>query len=168
MNERHEMKPWYREPWPWVIIGSLSFVVIACFFTLGLAIWSYDGLVEDDYYKKGLAINQTLARAARSEALSLTASLSLLPDGTVRMVLETPDETFIVPDEVRLKVVHARFPDQDRNIVLRRVGDNTFSGEMIPPSSGRWHVILESDDWRLNKNIDAPVKEIVISAQGRG
>lgn len=168
MEERHEIKPWYREPWPWVIIGSLSFVVIACFVTLGLAIWSYDGLVEDDYYKQGLAINQTLARAARSEALSLTASLNLLPDGTVRMVLDTPDQTFVAPDKVRLKMVHARFPDQDRNIILYRVGDgNVFSGEVAPPSGGRWHVILESDDWRMSRNIDAPVNEIVINALGQ-
>ncbi len=165
MNEPQEIKPWYREPWPWAIIGSLSVVVAACFVTLGLAIWSYDGLVEDDYYKKGLAINQTLARAARSEELLLTASLSLLPDGTVRMVLNTPDATFIAPDEVQLKLVHPRFPAQDRHAMLQRVGDNAFNGAVTPLSDGRWRVILESDEWRLDREIIAPVKEVVIKAR---
>lgn len=36
--------------------------IVAGFITLWLAITSYDGLVADDYYKQGLAINQTLAR----------------------------------------------------------------------------------------------------------
>ncbi len=44
--------------------GPLT-VIVASVFTLWLAVRSEDGLVADDYYKRGLAINQTLARAAR-------------------------------------------------------------------------------------------------------
>ncbi|MDR1530560.1 MAG: FixH family protein [Burkholderiales bacterium] len=164
-NEDHEeIKPWYREPWPWIIIGSLGVVIVACFVTLGLAIWSYDGLVDDDYYKEGLAINKKLERAERSEHLSLNATLIVLPDGTVRLTLDSANTEFKAPLEVRLRMVHARFPDQDRNIVLRRVEGNTFSGEVLPPSEGQWQIILESDDWRLATSAQAPIHEIRISA----
>ena len=41
-------KPWYREPWPWIIIGLLGTVIVASFITLWIAISNPDGLVVDD------------------------------------------------------------------------------------------------------------------------
>ena len=54
--------PWYREPWPWLLMAGPVTVIIAGGFTAWLAVTSSDGLVADDYYKQGLAINQTLER----------------------------------------------------------------------------------------------------------
>ena len=55
-------RPWYREPWPWILMTGPAIVVVAGFTTAFLAVKSNDGLVEDDYYKQGLEINQTLDR----------------------------------------------------------------------------------------------------------
>jgi len=53
-----------------------------------LAVRSDDGLVVDDYYKRGLAINQVLDREARAAALGLVATLSFSPDrDRVRVLL---------------------------------------------------------------------------------
>ena len=52
--------PWYRHPWPWLLMAGPAIVVVAGFLTLGFAIQSFDGLVADDYYKEGKAINMTL------------------------------------------------------------------------------------------------------------
>lgn len=43
--------PWYREFWPWFIIGLLGSCVIACFMTLAIAIYHPEALVlsEADY-----------------------------------------------------------------------------------------------------------------------
>ena len=41
-------QPWYREPWPWIIIGLLGTVIIASFITLWIAIANPDRLVVDD------------------------------------------------------------------------------------------------------------------------
>ncbi len=40
-------KPWYREPWPWLLMAGPAIVVVAGFLTLGFAIQSADGLVAD-------------------------------------------------------------------------------------------------------------------------
>ncbi len=45
------LRPWYREPWPWIIIGLLSATVIASLITLWIALANPDHRVidEDEY-----------------------------------------------------------------------------------------------------------------------
>ena len=66
--------PWYRQRWPWLLMLGPAIVVVAGIVTAVIAIETDDGLVADDYYKRGLAINQTLERAARTAVLGLTAT----------------------------------------------------------------------------------------------
>ena len=40
-------KPWYREPWPWILMAGPAIVVVAGIATAWLAVRSNDGLVED-------------------------------------------------------------------------------------------------------------------------
>ncbi|MDR0770244.1 MAG: FixH family protein [Burkholderiales bacterium] len=159
--EEKAIKPWYREPWPWIIIGSLSTVVLACFVTLGLAIWSYDGLVVDDYYKKGLLINQTLEREERSAVLGLGALLTVQPDDTVQVALTSTVETFTPPPFLQLQVVHPRYPDQDRKVTLSHAEDGVYNGHLVPLTAGYWKFVMEGDDWRLPiLEIKAPMTEV--------
>mgnify|MGYP000916835605 FL=1 len=46
-------KPWYREPWPWLLMSGPGLVVIAGVVTAWIAFSGADGLVADDYYKQG-------------------------------------------------------------------------------------------------------------------
>lgn len=54
MNDRFDLariepvRPWYREPWPWVLIAIPLATIIACGFTLWLAISRPDYLVLDE------------------------------------------------------------------------------------------------------------------------
>ena len=52
--------PWYREPWPWLLMSGPATVIVAGIYTSVLAFSGTDGLVADDYYKQGLAMNKTL------------------------------------------------------------------------------------------------------------
>jgi len=54
-----------------------AIVIVAGFVTLFLAIESNDGLVADDYYKQGLAINRTMQRDDRARAMNYRAELTL-------------------------------------------------------------------------------------------
>ena len=53
--------PWYRFPLVWMVIGGPGVVVIASFTTLWLAVRTPDPVVDEDYYRKGVEINRTLA-----------------------------------------------------------------------------------------------------------
>ncbi len=79
---------WYREPWPWIVMIAPAAAVLGGAVMLWLAISTYDGLVSDDYYKQGLAINQVLRRDERAAELGYRAHASLSEDGTqVRVLL---------------------------------------------------------------------------------
>ena len=59
-------RPWYREPWPWILATGPFIVIVAGIYTALLAVISNDGLITDDYYRKGLAANQTIAQSERA------------------------------------------------------------------------------------------------------
>ena len=79
--------PWYRDRWPWLLMAGPIIVVVAGFGTAWLAWSTDDGVVADDYYKRGLVINRELERAGRGEMLRLSAVLAIAPDGAVRLEL---------------------------------------------------------------------------------
>ena len=63
--------PWYREPWPWLLMAGPALVVVAGLTTAWIAVTHEDGLVADDYYKRGLAINQELRRDSAAVSLDV-------------------------------------------------------------------------------------------------
>ncbi|RZJ26603.1 MAG: nitrogen fixation protein FixH [Haliea sp.] len=54
--------PWWTYPLVWMVIAGPAVVVVAGFTTLWLAIRTPDPVVAGDYYRRGIEINQTLAR----------------------------------------------------------------------------------------------------------
>ena len=54
--------PWWKFPLVWMVIAGPAIVVVAGFATLWLAIRMPDPVVAGDYYRRGIEINQTLAR----------------------------------------------------------------------------------------------------------
>ncbi|WP_119156661.1 FixH family protein [Caldimonas tepidiphila] len=65
--------PWWREPMMWLVLGGPSLVIVAGVATTVIAIRQPDPVVAEDYYRRGLEINKTLAErqaaAAPPEAL---------------------------------------------------------------------------------------------------
>lgn len=65
---------WYREPWLLLVVGGPALVIVACAVTLYLAISRPDPLVNKDYYRDGLRINQIMAAEEAARALVLSRS----------------------------------------------------------------------------------------------
>jgi len=94
-----ENKPWYRHPWPWLLMAGPFIVVVAGLVTAYLAVVSNDGLVDDDYYKQGLAVNQISARDQRAAALALQAEVMRGADGAqIRILLRARSGTVLPGD----------------------------------------------------------------------
>jgi len=137
-------QPWYRERWPWILMAGPAIVVVAGIFTAWLAIRSDDGLVQDDYYKQGLAINQTLGRSDAAGRLGIDAELRLA-DGRIRVLLGGQAGS----GGLILRLVHPTRAGMDQSVNLAPVEPGVYEGWLQPLQSGRWHVLLESRDWRL-------------------
>jgi hypothetical protein len=63
MNAKNEsVRPWWREPQVWLLIAGPAAVVVAGLVTAVIAVRGADPVVAEDYYRRGLHINEELAR----------------------------------------------------------------------------------------------------------
>ncbi|MDR0736349.1 MAG: FixH family protein [Zoogloeaceae bacterium] len=145
-----DVRPWYREPWPWILMSGPIIVVIAGIATAIIAMNVHPvAMVEDDYYKQGLAINQRLHRDKVASDLSLSAQV-MLSGQEVRVFLNAADRTKL-PTGLRLHFNHRTRSGQDQVVTLEAAGQGFYSGVLTAEVRGRWHVYLEDQDetWRL-------------------
>jgi hypothetical protein len=141
-------KPWYREPWPWLLMAGPAIVVVAGIATTVLAVTSFDGMVADDYYKQGLGINRVIAREADAKRLGVTATLQFAPERShVRVLLGEGTR----PTALKLALVHPTLPAEDQSIPLAAVAPGVYEGPIRAPRSKALQVRLEDDagKWRL-------------------
>ncbi len=144
------VRAWYREPWPWLLMLGPALVIIAGLVTAYLAVVSNDGLVEDDYYKQGLTVNQRTVRDQRAAELGIEAELVLGGEGDRLRALLRAKEGFRLPETLNLGIAHPTRAGFDQKVTLRSEGGGVYAGGVLP-FRGRWHITLEDDrqEWRL-------------------
>jgi hypothetical protein len=149
-------RPWYREPWPWILATGPFIVVVAALYTAWLAVVSNDGLVTDDYYRKGLSANQTIARSELAAKMGLVAGVRIAGD-TLSVRMEARDKSLVMPPTLAVTIAHPTRAGLDQSRVLVRSGD-VYSGEVHLPAAGHWLVLLEDErkTWRLMGNVILP------------
>jgi hypothetical protein len=149
-------RPWYREPWPWILATGPFIVVIAALYTAWLAVVSNDGLVTDDYYRKGLSANQTIASSEHATKMGLVAGVRISGD-ILSVRIQAQNNGFVMPPTLALTITHPTRAGLDQSRVLARNGD-VYSGEVHLPAAGHWLVLLEDEQktWRLMGNVILP------------
>lgn len=142
-------RPWHREPWPWILMVGPAIVIVAGFATLWLAIASDDGLVADDYYRRGLAINQTLSRGQAARDLGLTAEVTL-SDAAGRVTVAMRGGGAL-PEMLTLRLVHPTRAVADQKLELHKTAAGIYAATLNAPIGGRRVVMIEdaARQWRL-------------------
>jgi uncharacterized protein len=151
MNNTVTAKPWYREPWPWILMAGPATVVVAAFVTAGLAVHTNDSLVVDDYYKEGLAINKVIHRDQAASAMGLSADV-MRNGRSVRVMVSSGGAQMDQAEKLQLTLTHATRPEFDQNIVLQKEGAGFYSGSLTAePAGGRYRAVLQdgTGTWRL-------------------
>jgi hypothetical protein len=147
---------WYREPFVWLLIALPLTAVIAGFVTLGLAITSDDGVVEDDYYRRGKEINLVLARDQAAAARGLQGHIEL-DDATHQLQLRlSARDPAAIADNVELKFLHATRAGVDKTLILARQSDGSYRVPLPELAQGHWNVQLVAQDWRLVGSLRIP------------
>lgn len=133
----------------WLVVGIPVSAVIFGAIMLTISISTFDGLVEDDYYKKGLGINRILDREQRARDLGLVSSIELDPiAGTVLLDL-AGNPGLIYPAAISLKFRYATRAGKDLAMQLQLNADNRYYGAFPGLSQGKWYLALESGEWLL-------------------
>jgi len=142
--------PWYREPWPWLLMVAPGAAVIGGLVTAYLAITHADPLVVDNYYKEGLAINQVLDRDREAQRAGYRANMLFSRDGA-RVRVHLIGGTSL-PGSLRLRMVHPTRAELDAEAVLASTQAGWYEGEVNLHPAPRWSVQLEGEarEWRLS------------------
>lgn len=142
--------PWYKQFWPWFLISLPLSAVLAGTATIIIANVTFDGLVVDDYYKQGKAINQEKDRDRMATHLGLSGFLDInLQAGEIRLKLDSKVE--IPVQALRLTLLHPTRAGGDVEIPLESIGAGLYQANVKVLRVAPWNLLLvpEAGQWRL-------------------
>lgn len=140
---------WFREPYVWLLLLFPLLAIIGGIVTTWLAVSSDDGLVVDDYYKRGLEINLTLDRDRAAQGYELTSIIHTTEDDRKIRIILQGNRLFTPPEHVTLRLLHPTRGGHDAELLLEHSGNGTYHGDLPPLIKGNWHVLIEAQDWRV-------------------
>lgn len=158
-----ENKPWYKQFWPWFLISLPMSAVIAGIATIMIAMHKPDGVVVDDYYKEGLAINQALNSERMAKQLNLAVS-GQVTSNTIQLQLSG---NIPAPETLSIHFIHPTKPNSDKNWELIKKGE-TYFANITPLATANWHVKVETENghWRLSGRFNPQLStQLEISAK---
>jgi hypothetical protein len=102
---------------------------------------SYDGLVEEDYYRKA---NGYLELKEKEKNLGLTIRVpGRLAEGRNRLLAEIDTaEGPLRGARASLRAMRLSGPEHDRTFLLREEAAGMYAGEIVLPAAGRWMILL--------------------------
>lgn len=150
--------PWYKQFWPWFLIGLPASVVIASLFTFSLFSQNKVSLVAEDYYKKGKGINLDLSRLAQADALNIHAQMQLNQNN----VLFTLDKGNLdVFPTLHFLFQHRTLSDQDIKKTVNPDASGRYRFSLNDSIDGPWYIEVTSFDnqWSVNARQSLPISE---------
>lgn len=157
--EAKDIGPWYRQRWPWYIIGMLLFGVVFSGILVAEAVRHQDPLVVDDYYKAGLAINRVLDKQRAAQEMGLQAHVNY--DATARILtIRLVARQKVTAKALTLFFVHATLANRDYSVTLVRQGPDLYQAHLAKLRPGDYDLMLEPQNkvWRLDAHLSMPVR----------
>lgn len=168
METNTNVRPWYKEFWPWFLISLLAASVLFSLTFLFFSIRYYDGSIAEDYYKDGLAINTQLAKQKHAQELGLKASMLADPQ-TGDIVIDLVGERR--PDQLILELIFPTDDDRDQTLVLEHVHEGRYVTSIDAPLRYRWYLHLQPEtgkdgEWRLTGEATFPTSDPISLTPG--
>lgn len=151
-------KRWYHYPMVWMVIAIPLSAVIVGAILLTLSITTFDGLVEDDYYKKGKEINAVLERDEFALENGIKAEVQIDADIGIIVVNLSSVTDYTFPQDMGLSLLHPTQSRKDVKLLLSKGLDGRYYSELLAPlSDGRWYFRISEPNWRLQKLLEWPL-----------
>ena len=160
-----ENKPWYKHPWPWILIALPASAVVAGIITLWLAIVSFDGMVKDEDVHRakvgqGYEVDDSRTQMARQLQLRATVQPDADAMGVTLRLESVPD--MALPSMLMLTVQQPAHEQLDQALVLmptERTGEYKARTTQAF-GEGRRSLLLEDESraWRLQGTISFPAE----------
>lgn len=164
----HPVPPWYKQFWPWLLIGLLAMAIAVSTSFAVLSVRSFDGMVQEDYYEHGKAINMVLAKQRAAADMGISGQLRLDPL-TSDLVLDLAGDAR--PERLTLKLIFPTAADRDMELPLTHARDGRYLGQAPDNLRYRWYLQLEPDtsspEWRLVGEARFPTENRIALTPGR-
>ncbi|MGE0485935.1 MAG: FixH family protein [Gammaproteobacteria bacterium] len=155
MSGKEPVTRWQDEPLAWMVFAIPLGTIAACAILISIAMRADDGLVVDDYYKRGLEINKVLDREARAGALGLTVEGLNLADGQLRFDLRATGK-MPLPPAVDVLLAHATRAEADQTLVAANSGNGHYVAAHESLRAGPWYVDISTAEWRIVERVIVP------------
>lgn len=159
---KHSEKPWYKEKYLWMVISLPILTVVAGVTTVIIAYNQSDSLVNDDYFKQGLAINVSLAKQKYAQQIGLSAKLEFDIESQLLLVNLKADKA--IKGSILLDLSHPTKKQLDKKITLSLLSGNDFVADLPKLNPSYWYVKLqdENQQWILKSRWKLPEQKILI------
>lgn len=158
--------PWYREPWPWFIIGIVGLGVVSGLGILTMGIKNAPEIVSGDYRQLGKALVDTDERTGKARALGLSGELDVRADSIELTLIANDQDT--LPDTLLVRFRHPAFSEHDSTTLVRRANNGHYRGELITQPHEKAHVVVSdiSNTWWLGgRRNDQPGETVALIAR---
>jgi hypothetical protein len=153
-----QVKPWYKQFWPWFLIVIPLLSMTLSFNMLRLALDSEDSLVMDDHYKQGKAINLNLRKIDRAKALNLKSELLITSNEVKLLFVDSAPSSGAA---LTLAFYHATQDYKDISVTLLKDASGAYRAMLQQPLMGKWRVTLfpYDQDWKIQKTFSLPQQQ---------
>ena len=151
--------PWYRHGWVWVLIAIPASSICFGIVMIVSATSGPTDLVRSDWYKAGLAINETLDARARADELGVTARLD---DRGAGGLLLRVDQGIVAPDadlplELWADLLHPTLAERDQRLRLDAVAHGRWAVRVDAFEGSRTlRVVAPDGSWVLEQRLRTP------------
>lgn len=159
MADDDRQRPWYREPWPWVLIAIPGATILWSAFLIVFSFNQQVSMVEDDYYDEGMGINRELGRDIEAANLDLSAEVDFSGSRHIDITLNAEERRNW--DVLRVQLLHPTLGDRDQSVTAQRTGKGQYRARIDELSPGRWYLDVRNgeNDWRLKGEVELPREE---------
>jgi nitrogen fixation protein FixH len=139
---------WDQRHWL-LIIGLFVMFFVANGIMVFFSLTSWNGVVEEHHYEKGLAFNQRLEAQRRQDALGWRDKLEQPrwtkgKAGRLTWTLTQADGLPVTDAQVMVRLVRPVTEGWDQAVVLREESPGFYVGEITPMLSGMWTLHLKA------------------------
>ena len=146
----------------WLVIAFPAISVAAGLTTLFIAVNTFDGLVVDDYYRRGMEINRELDRDHAAAARGLGATVELEPGAPRFRILLAAGGGQAAPASLKVSFLHRTRAGFDQSVSAALLASAATAPPFIYEAQtpglvrGQWDVLIEAGDWRLLESTTIP------------
>jgi len=158
LQSDHDNKPWFKQPLVWLVIAFPAIAVIGGISLLLFSISIDDGVVVDDYYKRGKEINRVLTRDKKAAEMGIRGvSIYAADSKQFSVTLASSSGLDLGSQAPQLNLMHATRGGMDVSKPLVTSGEGLYQVTLDEGLSlGPWHVQVSTDDWRVHGRLHIP------------